>query len=217
MTPKYIAFFDLDGTILSENSGRILIKECYRKGVMSRLEILKAVWLSILYKMGFKSDKSTSLSMIKWLKGTEAKFMQDFTHKMTDDILVSFIRPEILEEIRIHRNNGGKIVLLSAALTFIVKPIAEFLNFDEYICTDPEVKNGYFTGLPNGSVCIEDEKEKHIRGYCQEHGADLSQSWFYGDSWADRFAMQTVGHPIAVQPDRQLLKHSSQNGWTVIA
>ncbi len=216
MHKTYIAFFDLDETILAVNSGRILIKECYRKGVMSRGELLKAYWLSILYKLKIKSSLSSSLSMIKWLKGTEAKFMQEFTGDVVDDLLISFVRPEIKEEINKHRKNGGKIVMLSAALTFIVKPIAEFLNFDDYICSNPEIEKGYYTGNPDGPVCIDDEKEIQIREYCLQHKVELPDAWFYGDSWDDRFALSIVGHPVCINPDRRLLKLSGKKNWRVI-
>ncbi|MFB6342963.1 HAD family hydrolase [Saccharicrinis sp. FJH62] len=216
MHKNYIAFFDLDETILAVNSGRILVKECYRNGVMSRSDLLKAYWLSILHKLKLKSSRRSSLSMMKWLKGTEAKFMQEFTDKVVEEKLVSFIRPEIKKEIHTHRENGSRIVMLSAALTFIVKPIAEYLKFDDYICSDPEVENGYYTGNPNGPVCIDDEKEKQIREYCQQNKVVLSDVWFYGDSWSDRFALNIVGHPVCVQPDSRLLKRSKEKNWRVI-
>ncbi|MBN1115929.1 MAG: HAD-IB family hydrolase [Bacteroidales bacterium] len=213
MNKKYIAFFDLDDTILSVNSGRILIKACYSKGLITRGDLLKAYWLSILFKLRIKSSRSTSLSMIKWLKGTEAKFMQDFTGRVVNDLLISFIRPEIREEINTHQKNGGKLVMLSAALTFIVKPIAEFLNFDDYICSNPEVENGYYTGKPNGPVCVDNEKEIQIREYCRRYKVELPDVYFYGDSWSDRFALKIVGHPVCVQPDSRLLKLSVKNKW----
>ncbi|MFC0876740.1 HAD family hydrolase [Saccharicrinis sp. FJH2] len=216
MHKNYIAFFDLDETILTVNSGRILVKECYRNGIMSRGDLLKAYWLSVLHKLKIKSSRRSSLSMIKWLKGTEAKFMQEFTDKVVDEQLISFIRPEIMEEIQTHRKSGGRIVMLSAALTFIVKPIAEYLKFDDYICSDPEVENGHYTGKPNGPVCIEDEKEKQIREYCQRYKVELPDVWFYGDSWSDRFALNVVGNPVCVQPDSRLLKLSRDNKWRVI-
>lgn len=216
MKKKYVAFFDLDDTILAVNSGRILIKECYRKGVMSHRDLLKAYWLSVLHKLRIKSSRSSSLSMIGWLKGTEAKFMQEFSGRVIDEQLISFVRPEIREEINTHRKNEGRIVMLSAALTFIVKPIAESLNFDDYICSDPEVQNGHYTGLPSGPVCIEDEKETQIREYCLQNKIELSDAWFYADSWADRFGLNIVGHPVCVQPDSRLLKLAAENNWRVI-
>ena len=216
MQKKYVAFFDLDNTVLAVNSGRILIKECYRKGIMSRGDLLKAYWLLIMYKLRIKNSRNSSLSMIKWLKGTEAVFMQEFSGRVTDDLLIPFIRPEIRKEIDMHRKNGGRIVMLSASLTFIVKPMVEFLNFDDYICSHPEVKNGYYTGKPNGPVCINEEKEMQIRNYCRQHQVGLSDAWFYGDSWSDRFALNIVGHPVCVRPDNRLLKLSRAKNWRVV-
>jgi HAD superfamily hydrolase (TIGR01490 family) len=216
MPSKYAAFFDLDDTVLAVNSGRILLRECYQKGIMSRGELLRAYWLSILHKTRMKSSRSSSLSMILWLKGVKAEFMQEFSARVAQEQLLSSVRPEMREEISRHRKNGGRIVMLSAALTFIVKPIAEYLKFDDYICSDPEVENGFYTGLPNGPICIDDEKETQIREYCRRHGIDLSEAWFYGDSWPDRFALGIVGHPVCVCPDKRLFKLSVKKNWPVI-
>lgn len=216
MQKNYIVFFDLDDTILAVNSGRILIKECYRKGIISRGKLLKAYKLSILHKTRIKSSRSSSLSMIKWLEGAEARFMHEYSYKVIDELLIPYIRPEIRKEIDLHRKNGSRIVMLSAALTFIVKPIAEFLKFDDFICSDPEVQNGFYTGKPNGPVCIDDEKEIQIREYCLKHNVELSDVWFYGDAWSDRFALSIVGHPVCVQPDSRLLRLSRKNSWRVL-
>ncbi len=216
MQKNYIAFFDLDDTILSVNSGRILIKELYRKGLMTRGELWRAYRLSVLYKLRIKDSKSSSLSMIKWLEGTKAKTMQEFSGRVIDEILLSFIRPEIGKEIDTHRKNGSRIVMLSAALTFIVKPIAEFLNFDDYICSQPEIKNGVYTGLPSGPICVDDEKEIQIREYCLKYNVELEDAWFYGDSWPDRYALKRVGHPVCVSPDSRLLKLAQKKKWRMI-
>jgi len=216
MQKPYVAFFDLDETILAVNSGRILIKECYRKGLMSRGELLRAYWLSVLHKTRIKSSRSSFLSMISWLKGTEAALMQEFSDRVVEDLLLPHIRSEIRDEINRHRKNGGRIVILSAALTFIVKPMAGFLHFDDFICSDPAVEKGVYTGLPNGTVCIDDEKETRIREYCLQSQIDLADVWFYGDSWPDRFALNAVGHAVCVQPDKRLLKLAMQNNWRVI-
>ena len=51
---KDIAFFDIDKTIIKINSGEALIKMAYRKGVMSTLGIVKAIYAGVQYKYSMK-------------------------------------------------------------------------------------------------------------------------------------------------------------------
>ncbi len=47
---SYIAFFDLDDTLIRANSGKLLVRGAYEKGMMSLPDLIKALWLSFLYK-----------------------------------------------------------------------------------------------------------------------------------------------------------------------
>ena len=49
-----------------------------------------------------------------------------------------------------------------------------------------------------------------------ENNLDLSQSWAYSDSANDIPMLSTVGHPVAVNPDRALRAHARANGWQIL-
>ena len=63
---KHIAFFDLDRTLVSVNSGKVLIKTAYSKGYISRSGLIKAYWLSFLYKYELRD----TLRIIDSMAGT---------------------------------------------------------------------------------------------------------------------------------------------------
>ena len=50
----YIAFFDLDRTITSVISGRAIALMAYRKGLLKNYSFLRAILLSVLYKLRLK-------------------------------------------------------------------------------------------------------------------------------------------------------------------
>ncbi len=66
---KYVAFFDLDKTILSVNSGSALVREAYRRGVMNTSDLLNAIYLSWLYKFHLRDTSLIVSGMGRWLKG----------------------------------------------------------------------------------------------------------------------------------------------------
>jgi len=70
--------------------------------------------------------------------------------------------------------------------------------------------NGTLTGATEGKLIYAMEKKHCLLSYCQEHGYDPIDSYYYGDSGTDRHVMEAVGYPVAVSPDRRLLKNCNR-------
>jgi len=51
----------------------------------------------------------------------------------------------------------------------------------------------------------------------QELGTDLRLATAYADSAHDLPLLEAVGVPVAVAPDRRLLRAARENGWEVLA
>ena len=47
-------------------------------------------------------------------------------------------------------------------------------------------------------------------------GYDLENSYAYSDSVTDVFMLETVGHPHAVNPDRELRRIAQERGWPIL-
>ena len=62
---KYIAFFDLDHTIINANSGKALIQYAYKKGCYIRRFIFWGMFLSMLYKFGLKNPVTIISSLTR--------------------------------------------------------------------------------------------------------------------------------------------------------
>ena len=46
---------------------------------------------------------------------------------------------------------------------------------------------------------------------------DPIDTWFYSDSHNDLPLLNSVGHPVAVDPDTTLIAHAEAQGWPVIS
>lgn len=212
---KYIAFFDLDKTVLSVNSSVPLILKAYQRGLMPTSSLLKAVWLSIVYKLRLQNTVDITESMAFWLKGIPEDTVATLSEQMVSQKLIRRIRPAILKEIEHHRSQGARVVILSASLPYTCKPLARHLHMDDVICSSMEVVDGKFTGKPDGKICIEEEKEIRVRQYCGQDCV-LQEAWCYGDSYSDRFIMDVCGNVVCVSPDSRLKKLAKSRGWKVI-
>ena len=70
---KYVAFYDLDHTILDGNSATHVVHEARKQAVMTERQFRHAVWLSILYKLNIGEPSRMILRMLSWLKGKEER------------------------------------------------------------------------------------------------------------------------------------------------
>ncbi len=213
---SYIAFFDLDRTILSLNSGSVLVREAYKSGFMSTSDLLNALYLSFLYKFHLRDTALIISVMGKWLKGLTLDEVGILSDNIVNNHLLDAVRPELISEIKLHKENNAEVVILSSVIFQICKSLGSHLGVDNQICTTMEVIDGVFTGLPDGKFCFDDEKRVRLIEYCKASHYNLSESFYYGDSIADFPALEVVGHPVCVTPDKKLAKIARKRGWRII-
>jgi len=213
---EYVAFYDLDHTILEDNSATHLVHEARKRGIMSEKLFRHAVWLSLLYKLGIGNSTKMIIRMLSWLKGLNVDVVSQLCKEVFTGQIVDKIRPEILETIRKHRSGNGGVVLLSSASEPICKPVVKFLEMDDLICSELESVDGILTGYTKGKLVYGKEKENRLIAYCNKHGYKREEAYYYGDSFTDEYVMKAVGNPVAVDPDKRLLKIALKNSWTIM-
>ncbi len=212
----YTAFYDLDHTILDGNSATHLVQEARNRGVMTERQYRHAVWLSILYKLNIGEPIKMINRMLSWLTGLQEASIMKLSQEIFDHIIKETIRPEILETIREHRAKKAAVILLSSATTPICLPVTRFMELDDVICTQLESENGILTGHTRGKLVYGPEKKVRMQAYCREKEYDPREAWYYGDSHTDKYVMQAVGFPVAVSPDKKLLKIAKRNNWPIL-
>jgi phosphoserine phosphatase len=75
---------------------------------------------------------------------------------------------------------------------------------------------GRFTGELDGPFIYGPGKAQAIEKLAADRGYDLNLSYAYSDSVSDLPMMETVGHPVAVNPDSELDKLAHERGWPVV-
>ena len=54
-----------------------------------------------------------------------------------------------------------------------------------------------------------------MREVAAREGLDLAGSYAYSDSITDLPMLEAVGHPVAVNPDRELRREADRRGWQI--
>jgi putative phosphoserine phosphatase/1-acylglycerol-3-phosphate O-acyltransferase len=210
---NYIAFFDLDQTITKSISGKALARGAYRKGLMTLYDLANAIFLSLVFRLKLKDPLKIIDDMVSWVEGISEKTMVDLCSEVFRKFLLPSVYDEARSEIEFHKGENAKVVILSSAITPVCQDMAKNLGFDDIICSDLEVKNGYLTGRPRGHICFGEEKAIRLKEYCEKNSSSPSDAWYYGDSISDLPTLNSVGNPICVNPDHKLKKTAIKRGW----
>jgi phosphoserine phosphatase len=75
---------------------------------------------------------------------------------------------------------------------------------------------GLHTGRSLGEVCFGAGKLRLARAFAEGRGVSLADCTFYTDSYSDLPMLEAVGRPVAVNPDRRLLRRAERAGWPVL-
>lgn len=103
------------------------------------------------------------------------------------------IRPKAKERIKWHKEQGHRLVMVSASLSLYLEKAAKDLGFDDLLCTELEEKDGFFTGQLEGKNCRCQEKVNRLQTLL----GDLAQYelYAYGDSEGDKQMLSVANHP----------------------
>ena len=212
------AFFDLDKTVISKASMVAFSRPLHRAGLLSRRLMLRAAWAQLVYaQVGASPEKLEKLRarVLSLTKGWEQSEITQIVRDTLEDVIEPLVFDEAIGRIRQHQAWGHKVFIVSAAPEEVVAPIAQLLGVDEAIGTRAELdEQGRYSGRTERYV-YGPEKEVAILDTAARDHLDLSASWAYSDSATDIPMLSAVGHPVAVNPDRELARAAKDKGWPI--
>ena len=213
-----LAIFDLDNTLLNGDSdylwGRFLAAEGIVDGDFYERENQR---FYDEYKAGTLNIYEFLRFSLQPLADNELGSMLALRQKFMESNIEPIILPKARKLLQKHRDQGHELLIITATNTFVTKPIAEALGIDNLIGTDPEFKDGRYTGEVSGTPSFREGKVERLNTWLEKNGYNLASSWFYSDSHNDLPLLEMVTHPIAVDADDTLLQHAAAKGWGCIS
>jgi HAD superfamily hydrolase (TIGR01490 family) len=212
------AFFDLDKTVIAKASMVAFSGPLRRAGMLPRRLMLKAAWGQLIYaQFGASPEKLEKLrqTVLRLTRGWDQAEIAELARESIGDVIEPIVFEEALQRIRAHQTWGHRVFIVSASPEEVVAPIAQMLGADEAIATRAELdEHGRYSGRTERYV-YGPEKEVAIREVAARDGLDLEHCWAYSDSATDVPMLAAVGHPVAVNPDRELARVAKQRGWLI--
>jgi HAD superfamily hydrolase (TIGR01490 family) len=212
------AFFDLDKTVIAKSSVLAFGRPLYREGLLSRSAVLKSAYNQAIYRLRGADEARMQRArdtMLSVTRGWEQAHVTSIVGDTFEKIVTPILYAEALELFEEHLDAGRKIFLVSSSPIEIVSHLADYLGIDECIASRSRVdRDGRYTGELD-FYAYGPHKAAAIRAAAERDGIDLSASYAYSDSVTDAPMLELVGHPVAVNPDRELARLARQRGWEV--
>lgn len=212
------AFFDLDKTVIAKSSVLAFGRPFYREGLLSKRAVVRNAYAQVVFMLvGADEHKMEKLrvAMLDMIRGWDRDHVAAIVREALEEVVTPIIFAEALELIREHRSAGRTVVIVSSSPEEVVAPLGELLGVDAVIATRAAVgPDGAYTGELS-YYGYGPHKAEAMRALALRAGIDLAASYAYSDSITDAPMLRAVGHPVAVNPDRELARLAREQGWPV--
>jgi len=112
------------------------------------------------------------------------------------------LRPEMVEQVRWHREAGHELIIVSAGLATYLEPFAASFGFDHVIAVELEAgDDGILTGEMAGANVRGEEKAVRLRRWLD--GDEPEMLWAYGNSSGDTELLAMADVPVWVAGRRR--------------
>ena len=151
------------------------------------------------------------LSLASW------RILEQYSEEIASTYLKERVSPGAWERLNWHREQGHRLVLVTATVAPMAEAMARVLGMDEVYGCGPENRTGMLSGSERGwSVPRRKGKVPIVEQDADKHGHDLSQCYGYGNTHADSWFMRICGHAIAVNPESSLEQFAKKNDWEIV-
>jgi phosphatidylglycerophosphatase C len=182
-----LALFDFDGTITQ----REMFADFMRAAVSTRRRLAGVPLFGPMlvgYKLGLVSGNAIRASVVHFgFRGMRADDVDAAGRRFAAHVLPTVLRPDALERIRWHQQQGDRVMVVSGALDVYLAHWCRRHGLG-LICSVLEARGGVLTGRYRGAQCVGPEKSRRIR-----ETLDLNEFpvvYAYGDTHEDLDMLQ---------------------------
>ena len=187
-----LALFDFDGTLTSKDS----LDEFLRHSVSREkylLNMFKFIPFFIMWQTRLMNNGVAKEHLFKiFFKGVDEKNFKAIAKNFSLTKLDSIMRKDRMAILEKHRQDGDRIIIVSASMQSWIQPWCDKNNI-ELLSTQLEFKDGKVTGRFLTKNCHGKEKENRVKELL--HVEDYETIYAYGDSSGDTEMLAMANHP----------------------
>ena len=213
-----LALFDLDNTLIAGDSDHLWGDFLVAEGLVDP-DQHKA--LNEHYYQQYQQGQLDIDEYLSFALGPMAGMTPETLSALQNKFLKKHVEPILLDAafdlLQAHRVKGDTLIIITATNTLVTQPIADRLGVEHLIGCEAELKDGRYTGKPEGVPSFGEGKVRRIKTWCAEHQILFEDAVFYSDSHNDLPLLREVARAIAVDPDDLLRVEAQQCGWEIIS
>lgn len=212
-----LAIFDLDNTLLAGDSDHLWGQFLAARGLVDAHHYARE------NERFYRDYQEGTLDIHAFLRFA-LRPLRDHPRSRLEALRAEFMReriepimlPAARDLIATHRAAGDTLMIITATNAFVTAPIAAAFGVPNLIATDPQERDGVYTGEVAGTPAFREGKVHRLEAWLAERGQNLAGSSFYSDSHNDLPLLLRVDRPRAVDPDAQLRAEALARGWPVL-
>ncbi|MFH1811452.1 MAG: HAD-IB family hydrolase [Pseudomonadota bacterium] len=213
---RIAAFFDLDRTLITVNSGRLWLERERQEKRVSAWQMVEATFYLFAYSLHAVDMDGVMVKALQTVKGVDEDTVRSRTRDWFDREVKQHEAPGARAALQDHRDQGHLCVLLTASSPYESEAATAHFGLDAWLSTRYQVVEGRFTGDVVRPLCYGAGKVVHAERFAAEHGIDIDRSFFYTDSITDLPMLERVQNPRVVQPDLRLGRLARRRGWPIL-
>ena len=212
-----IAILDFDGTLIDGQSQKLLVNFLFKKGFIKiHRYIIIMIWF-FLFKLEITRNIKPVLEFaIYSIKDKNKLEMDFFFDSFFEDICKPLIYINSIELVKLLRENGYYIILVSTAIDQIIYRVKDFLKIDHVICTRLEIINDIFSGKIIGEPIFDKIKVVEIKSIIDSESVNKGNILIFADHYTDIDLLNIGSKSFVVNPSRKLLKCAKTKKWSVL-
>ncbi|MFK8049483.1 MAG: HAD-IB family hydrolase [Halioglobus sp.] len=212
---KRVAMFDLDRTLIAVYSAIPLLIEQLKAKQVSVVGATQQILMALGHSRDVYDFEELLESAVGMLTDVDEHELIRLGDRLFHKHLQKKLYAEAQELVDTHRQLGHQLVIVSSATRYQIEPVAEALGIEDILCTELEVNEGKLTGVIKGEACWAEGKFNAADTWCKSHKIKLGNAWFYTDALEDLPLLEAVGHPVAVNPSKDLELHARSQDWPI--
>jgi len=194
-----LAVFDLDGTITRRDTLLPYVM-CFPMSPFRKLwGLLVFLGPLLLFVLGRRDHGQLKGAFIHSVLGAQTRSrIEHWTARFVPALLQRGVFADALTRIAQHKQEGARLVLMSASTDLYVPAIGTALGFDEVICTGVRWNGDRLDGHLSTPNRRGPEKALRFEALRQAHPGLTTAA--YGNAGSDLDHLQLANHPLLINP-----------------
>jgi phosphatidylglycerophosphatase C len=194
-----VAAFDVDGTLTTRDCVAPFLQRLSGRARLAGGVLVRPIALGGALARRDR-DRLKALAMRVAFAGRAQAMVEPLGAAFAASVHQSWLRPDTPARLAWHKQQGHRIVLVSASLGAYLHPLGSLLGADAVLCTEAVVgEDGVYTGTMLGANCRGPEKVRRLHTWMHDNDLGGARLWAYGDSRGDRELLAAAHHPFLVK------------------